>query len=725
MNRLLVFWMVVLVLITPAHARAGTPYSVHWEMLQESNSCEDARLNVPGGAYFHANRMPLATFEVPGAYVSIPNGPKSNVAEAPFDSVLLRMGTNEFTFGTQNAMGNDTCVHQQNFVTLVSIPLGIQKPLFNIRRDGTAFSGSTQVGLSLSEINPPLARDIANLEVEIAAERKWLIEHASEAANLAERLDLLQQLDTELHDLVSRPLDEISEVDLDAILERYGDVVDEATRAALEQLLADLKKSVQDLKDELASLLEHFGAQADAVADLVTGEARAGGFSPDDPFEYSLTSSEVPWVEVPDVSGSAGAFEPGKDPYAAYADAVIEALSQDVQGGKVILRGDFVTNVRAWRSNTAAIEKALAARVSVSQAETSAFLQAQIRVTDFVRQYMDASDWFLDSPIPADVRAQVDGVLKNAFADMAEQMKESLNVWEAIVLGPEQGSFIETVRAFAGAMSFVEEGAAAYAEVMQTLVHASSRIAIGFVPHAGPALDLCEAVTGKLFCLPGGKDLSTEERIFSGVGFGFGQITKAWAGIKAAGVKPGAKIVAAGVLNLGEEFAQALRASKINEYKNLATRGSVSTGLINDFEKKAGLYLMKDKGHQMLGVGDDGVRDVLKIPKNSKPYSKDGLAPDFVSVTKEKRLVLSEAKGVVSVDGAVDAKHAVDQLENAMKKVSEYNLAHDVERVQIIKPSGAKLKDNFSVKDGYLRNGDGQTVTMPGRPNLFVRVVEI
>ncbi|TKD01528.1 hypothetical protein E8A74_31010 [Polyangium fumosum] len=60
--------------------------------------------------------------------------------------------------------------------------------------------------------------------------------------------------------------------------------------------------------------------------------ARAAGFSPDDPFEDSLTSSEVPWVEVPDVSGTAGAFEPGKDPYAAYADAVIETLSQDVQG---------------------------------------------------------------------------------------------------------------------------------------------------------------------------------------------------------------------------------------------------------------------------------------------------------------------------------------------------------------------------------------------------------
>ncbi|TKD07972.1 hypothetical protein E8A74_16240 [Polyangium fumosum] len=431
----------------------------------------------------------------------------------------------------------------------------------------------------------------------------------------------------------------------------------------------------------------------------------------------------MPWVEVPDVSGTAGAFEPGQDPYAAYADAVIEALSQDVEGGKVVLRGDFVTNVRAWRSNTAAIEKALAARVSVSQVETSAFLQAQIRVTEYVRQYMDASDWFLDSPIPPDVRAQVDGVLKNAFAEMAEQMKESLNGWEAIALGPEKGSFMETVRAFAGAMSTVGEGAAAYAEVMQTLVHASSRIAIGFVPYAGPALDLCEAVTGKLFCLPGGTDLSTEERVGSAVGFGFGQITKAWAGIKAAGVKPGAKIVAAGVLNLGEEFAQALRGSRIEQWKGL--RHAVTNESMNEFEKKAGLFLMKDKGHGMLGVGDGGVRKVLKIPKHSDPHKNNGMAADFLSLTSDGKLVLSEAKGIVSDTGAVDVNRAADQLSNAMEHAAKLNLANDVERVQIIIPKGAKVKGDWSVKDGYLRTGKGEPVTVPGKPNFFVRVVEI
>jgi hypothetical protein len=69
-------------------------------------------------------------------------------------------------------------------------------------------------------------------------------------------------LDTELHDLVKRPLDEISRIDLDEILDRYAEVVDPATKAALDQLVDDLKQSVTDLDHELARLIHDFGAQA-------------------------------------------------------------------------------------------------------------------------------------------------------------------------------------------------------------------------------------------------------------------------------------------------------------------------------------------------------------------------------------------------------------------------------------------------------------------------------
>jgi hypothetical protein len=62
-------------------------------------------------------------------------------------------------------------------------------------------------------------------------------ENASKLEFLAERMDMLQQLDTELSDLVSRPLEEIAQVDLDAILERYGEVVDDATRGRVAPML--------------------------------------------------------------------------------------------------------------------------------------------------------------------------------------------------------------------------------------------------------------------------------------------------------------------------------------------------------------------------------------------------------------------------------------------------------------------------------------------------------
>jgi hypothetical protein len=512
MKRLLALWIGLLALITSAHARAGTPYTLHWFMAEYPHSCENARITLP--SYFDVNGTSIPTSEVPGAFAEHPDNSESNEAEAPFDSVLLRWGSNEFHFKVSVRGGDNRCVDALEIVHLVSAPLGLNKPLFDVRREGTAFDGSTDLKLSLEEINPPLARDIVNLEAEIEAERMWLINHAAEAAALSERFDLLQQLETELKDLLTRPLDEIAEVDLDAIFDRYAEVVDDATRAALKQLLEDLKKSVVDLENELASLIEQFGAQADAVVNFTTAGAEAAGFDPDDPSGYGLGSAETPWVEVPDVSTVKGAFQDGYDPYAVYADAVLATLAGFVDGGQVVARASFAANVRAWRENQAALEKALLERETVSQAETNAFLKGQLKVTTYLLQFMDASYWYLDSPVPADLRAEVDGGLKNRFGPLADEMKDNLNQWEGPTLDLEETQLVETIRAFSGAVSAVSDVLVPYAEVMQTLVHATSRIAVGFVPVVGPTLDLCEAVTGKSFCLPrrqgaldGGADL--------------------------------------------------------------------------------------------------------------------------------------------------------------------------------------------------------------------------
>ncbi|XXY54082.1 hypothetical protein WME91_23420 [Sorangium sp. So ce269] len=710
----LVALVTTLAVLAPSFAWAGTPYSVLWFSRHDASSCASPELETEGAAMFEVNRTPLPTYGVPGALQVEGDGSQSNTRKAEFDSVLLLMGRNEFHFGVHTTSGADWCTHAHDVVHLVSEPLGLNKPLFDIRRDGTGFEGNTEVDLRLEEINPALARDIAELEVAMAKLMKAILRDAARVADLRERMDLLRQLDTELHDLVSRPLDEISRTDLDAILDRYKDVVDAETRAAMEQLVDDLKKSVSDLEDELGRLIDEFGAQADEVADLATHDARAEGWNPDDPWAYALGESDVPWVEVPDIAEVEGAFDEGRDPYAAYADGVIAALEADVSGDVVVARADFVANVRAWRANSAALEIALRDRMGVSLAETNAFLNAQNRITAVVRRFMDASDWFADSPVPADLRAQVDTVLKPRFDALADQMKDSLNLWTGDGLDLEQTQLYQTISAFAGAMSTVGEGVEAYGEVMQTLVHATTRIGVGFVPVVGPALDLCEAVTGKEWCLPAGRELSDEERIFSGLGFGLAAVGPGWRAIKGTGgMTPGAIRVAGKIAEVDEVVVDGFKVWKLRGYKNL--EGHVTEARFNTFEKAAISHMTRE-GRALLGVGDEGVRKMLKMPASVK-------APDFVTVSRGQKLIVSEVKG----GNEIKVKEMIQQLSSGMEGLRQRGVVGDVEQVELIMARGGKFspENTYSIKDGYLFNvkkGKREPLNGFNRP---IRVIQL
>jgi hypothetical protein len=551
MKRFCTFIAVLLGLVMPSHAMAGTPYVINWAMVAENPACEDTHLRRNGGAYFTVNTTPIPTYEVLGAHTVHPNGWESNLAEAGFDSVLLRMGANTFAFRVSSSSGDNSCVQASEFVTLLAPTLGIEKLLFDVRRNGTAFSGSTNLDLKLEEINPQLAKDIAILEEELAEERKWLVGNANLIIGLDQRMDALQQLETELGDLLKRPLDEITAEDLDEMLERYWYLLGDSTREALQQVLADLQQSIDDLQTELASLMANFGDQADAVSDFLTGDARQDGFSPDDPSNYGLGPNDVPWVDVPDISNVPGAFDAGNDPYAAYADGVIASLEENVSGNQVVGRANFVAQVRAWRSNQKALEAAILARMSVSQAETSAFLNAQNKVTGYLQKFMDASGWFFDAPVPEDVRADINGPLKHLYGALAEELQDRLNVWELTHLPQEPNLFFDTLRAFSAGMQAGDELVEQYRDTMKSIVHGASRIGLGFVPFVGQALDLCEAVTGKEFCLPSGKTLTTGERIFSGIGFGIGKVFKVWKGVSTAAISAEGKAVAAGHRDAG------------------------------------------------------------------------------------------------------------------------------------------------------------------------------
>src|SRR4028118_582352 len=134
MKRLLALWIGLLALLAPAHARAGTPYTLHWFMEEYPHSCENARITLP--SYFDVNGTSIPTFEVPGAFAEHPDNSESNEAEAPFDSVLLRWGSNRFHFKVSVRGGDNRCVDALEIVHLVSAPLGLNQPLSAVRRDG-------------------------------------------------------------------------------------------------------------------------------------------------------------------------------------------------------------------------------------------------------------------------------------------------------------------------------------------------------------------------------------------------------------------------------------------------------------------------------------------------------------------------------------------------------------------------------------------------------------
>jgi hypothetical protein len=79
-------------------------------------------------------------------------------------------------------------------------------------------------------------------------------------------------------------------------------------------------------------------------------------------------------------------------------------------------------------------------------------------------------------------------------------------------------------------------------------------------------------------------------------------------------------------------------------------------------------------------------------------------------------------KDIDSATGKVDIDHALTQLENAMKKLSENGLASDVERIEFIIPKGAPLKnENEIVEEGYLVDAlTGKRIKLEGFRNLVM-----
>jgi hypothetical protein len=670
--RALAAFMATLLVSQPVFAL--TKYNIAWTDTQFHNglydSCATARLEYEGIPFFQVNRQDVPTYTE--SRVTIYTGDDRLTANAPFDSSLLAVGQNDFLFRVATANGADACTHSQDVAVLTS-PITSPKPLFNIERHGTSFSGNSTLDLSLLEINPGLAKSLETLNKAIDGQRKTLVSQAADVQGLSGKLDALAALQSELNDLVQRPLDEIGSEDLDAILARYASIIDPVTKGALESLLADLKRSVADLRQELDRLLVAFREQAAVAEDLVTKAARQEGWNPEDPANYTVSQVDLPAVDVPDLSTTYQPYDAGTDPYATYAQRVLDRLSQLVRDGNVVVPVDFLGEVRAARRNFQAMEEALRKRAVLSRAETAAFTAAQNRVTGFIRSYMDERDWLKNNPVPQRVRDYVDGVLLRQFPTLTPGLKDALNLLQAANQSAKTDMLVLSVDALgAGATGVaddpfddVEQFAADYqARVGGAIAQATTMLKIavgglaGLAPGTGDAIDVCETLTGREGCddtRP--PTLSVWERAASGLGWLAGS-AKMW---RAVGSTMGGAVL--GVISQIEKRANELRGLTRSERAIFKARfGKSALTALNGFDGAAMTALGKRFPDSFIAryaptMTGDGMREFLAhsylkiFDKKSFEIARDfggavkALPPFEGKSVKEVQAILSHTPG--------------------------------------------------------------------------------
>lgn len=721
----------------------ATPYEIRWWHEERPGSCESAGLTMEGQSNFDANGTPLPTYTIPGSEVGARDGSSRIEAESRFDSLLLRPNFNSFGFEVTVASGDNRCVNSYERVQLRSRALGHPITLFVGNRVGTHFAGRTLVKLGLAEVNPPLARDLAKLEAAVASEREALVENAAKVGNLATRLSALQ-LDADLESLLDQPLEDIEPSYVDEIRARHSDVFDEATLAAVDQLLEDLRKSIADLKGELGHIAETFGQQADAVAGRATEAARAAGWNPDDLSQYEVPTFDAPVVELPNMSGKYRAFAPENDPYAAYADKVVEALEADVVEGKVVARADFLAQVQAWHANQDALRKAQRQRADVSQAEMNAFLTAQNRVTADVRKYLDASDWFLDTKVPLHLRAAIDGELTRRFGKLASELKETLSLNAPPTADADP--LFQTIDAFAAGISAISDDVTPYFALMKELTELAASVGVAALlpevapawvaetaTHAGAAFQLCRAVTGNPWCVPTGESLSDEERLASGIGAALPYVGKFWGGVKAAGalkagtakaaVSIGGFKLADDVAQLDPKLVEILEAYPMKPFTvpggsttlgHAALQTAVTATRMSKLDIEA-VRVLTGCGDTMVAIGNNAVRSVFL------PARFSGSAVDFISVVpKSSKLAITK---VVERNNKVAVENAVAGIQNVFDELNRRGLADYVQELRLVVPQG--WSGPYTVHGGQLVYGEGKLFVLRNNGTTAIAALPI
>jgi hypothetical protein len=552
----------------PTHA--DETYWIDWRITALPGTCGAYdRLDPEGGPFFDVNSLPIPTYTTDRD----PNNPPSWLnADAKFTSTFLKPGPNEFKFEYYH--GTTGCAHDYNLVLLKRYN-GSALPLFELENEGDHVVGLTTRTLDLREILPTIADDISKAKDAIAREQVKILNESTSALVAAKQLDRLVELENALDHLLHNGFEGLTLESLDALLSQYSDIGGEI-KAALDTLYTDLKKELGVYRNEIKQLVDTFRDQMNSVTGgLVTDGAQANGFDPNDAGNYQPTAdpSKVPDVPVPQLAPDP--FDVSHDPYAVYAEQIITQLrATTLADGSVDDRTTFQSVVRGWHTNQAIIEQALKLRSGVSQKEWGAFLNAQNRVTNWVRQYMDGSDWFKDAPVPQQLKDLVDLLMVARMANQARALKGNLNLWVGPKPSVRQQLVIDTLVAILdGALRSEDYGSEdediRVLEITSKMVDGAvlaakqeaAKLGVYFTPWVGGFAIMCEVATGSELCRSQGKPVSLGFRVFNGVTTIAGSkifwasVGKALPAAKAVGVSMGMLLPPLGDLGQAERAA--------------------------------------------------------------------------------------------------------------------------------------------------------------------------
>ncbi len=723
-----------------------------------------------GASHFFVNGVPRPTRVRAGAYAYTPAlfgyaifQYGQNSFDAPFSTRLLKVGSNQFrfdygqwlkesgstwdtmtlTFGgqmtelfkIQHAKDQAWELESLNLVTAGHYCTTLPAPYSNLCSVyGNSASTGRQLDINnlvasrsytLNEVNPGFAQALAALKAAIDQAWSSSIENARTVENLAQRLSELDGLEQELDALLQKQLDQVTPEEVDALLLRYPSVPANV-REALVNVVRDFKKGIEELRADLAAITADFGQQVNSVVNLVNQNLGSDGFNPNDPNSYLVAGNfdGIPDVAVPTTSSNPGGFDPAHDQYAAYADKVIDKITAHISGGRVSNRAAFIALVRAWSGNQAALEKALLQN-HASTVEFGAFLTARNRVADALRKYLDDQGWFLDNPLPIHIKSLVDGTYVGILGDPGILLKDTLNTWNDSVLRPDARLIGDTVFGIGRGLEFIadelrqgtEMGEAAGA-LVRSMAFAASRIGIGFVPVAGDYVDACEAITGREWCNPNGRELTQQEQVFSAAGVIIGN-RKLWHGVgNAVGGRTGE--VAEEVAKLETVIVHQIRIKRIRRWRTLHAAATASFD--NPFERDVALDMV-NRGLTHFGVGDKAVKSMLG--KRVESLGADLKPVDFFSLNSSDNLVLTEVKA--SEQGEAEALDAIRKFTHCATRLKELGLNRDIAVLELVIPKGGAIGGIYFAKNGMLWKSSQGVTELVREPatNLVIHVLEV